>query len=319
MVNNKIDDNIKIKIYINEIQKSLLRKNNVIGVGIGNKIVNKVNTGEKCISVFVSKKINKILLNNDDLIPQKINEFKTDVIEIGNVQTTEAFKSNSSIMRKCIRPVIGGCSIGHYMLDGAGSLGTCVYDNRSIDNKCCILSNNHVLAYYNEADIGDPILQPAVVDGGMISRDTIAYLSRYVPIRFMTSRCIPVNYVDAAIAVCDSDAINNKIYKIGCIRGINNNPRIGDIVQKAGRSTDYTIGKIIATDAAFNIKYSKGRAARFVDQIVATTMGKSGDSGSIVCDTKGRAVGLLFAGAQNYTIINRMLYVLRLLDIRLYP
>ena len=47
-----------------------------------------------------------------------------------------------------------------------------------------ILSNNHVLVNSNEAEIGDPVLQPGLYDGGAYSQDGIANLNEFVPIHF---------------------------------------------------------------------------------------------------------------------------------------
>ena len=47
-----------------------------------------------------------------------------------------------------------------------------------------ILSNNHVLANSNDATIGDPILQPAAMDGGTVSADTVAKLERFIRLRY---------------------------------------------------------------------------------------------------------------------------------------
>jgi len=47
-----------------------------------------------------------------------------------------------------------------------------------------ILSNNHVLANSNGANIGDPILQPGPAGNGLFPGDQIAILSRFVPIEF---------------------------------------------------------------------------------------------------------------------------------------
>ena len=81
-------------------------------------------------------------------------------------------------------------------------------------------------------------------------------------------------------------------------------------VQKYGRTTGHTRGKVTGINAILDVNYRTGRA-RFVDQIVVTGQGFSagGDSGSlIVTDGRGRKdrrpVGLLFAGSPNTTIAN---------------
>ena len=216
---------------------------------------------------------------------------------------------------------MGGFSVGHYRIT-AGTIATCVYDLRpfpGIPRRYYILSNNHVLANSNNARIGDPILQPGPYDGGRVPTDVIARLSRFVPIRFKTSTSAPLNYVDAAVAEGEFHNLGREIYWIGYVKQVKSNPRVGDIVEKTGRTTNFTTGKIIALNATVDVHYGGGRVARFARQIVTTAMSAGGDSGSLVCDIKEGAVGLLFAGSSTVTIINNILYVQALLGIRLHP
>jgi len=56
----------------------------------------------------------------------------------------------------------------------------------------------------------------------------------------------------------------------------------GLAVQKTGRTTEYTTGRIIAIDGRANIIYDQGDAY-FEDCILTTVMDMGGDSGSVVC------------------------------------
>ena len=87
-------------------------------------------------------------------------------------------------------------------------------------------------------------------------------------------------------------------------------PAIGLRVQKCGRTTGLTKGRIYAVNATVNVSYGS-RVARFVNQIIITpgSFSAGGDSGSlIVVDSSGsdgrKAVGLLFAGSPSITIAN---------------
>ena len=75
-------------------------------------------------------------------------------------------------------------------------------------------------------------------------------------------------------------------------------------------------GKIKDTSATVKVDYDN-QTALFRGQILTTNMSQGGDSGSLVLDMKARAVGLLFAGSEQVTIINPINEVLRLLDIEL--
>ena len=110
--------------------------------------------------------------------------------------------------------------------------------------------------------------------------------------------------------------LDRSIYWIGHVRGVRTLNRIGDIVQKTGRTTNYTTGRVTNINATVNVNYGNGRVARMVRQIVTTNMSAGGDSGSLLCDTRENAVGLLFAGSSRITIHNHIAYVQRLLGIR---
>jgi hypothetical protein len=225
------------------------------------------------------------------------------------------------VLRQRIRPAMGGFSVGHPKIT-AGTIATCVYDLEpfpGIPRKYYILSNNHVLANSNNARIGDPILQPGPYDGGTLPSDIIARLSRFVPIRFKTPTSAPINYVDAAIAEGKFHNLNREIYWIGYVKQVKSNPKVGDLVEKTGRTTNFSTGRIIALNATVDVNYGGGRVARFAKQIITSRMSAGGDSGSLVCDIKEGAVGLLFAGSSRVTIVNSILYVQSLLRIRLHP
>jgi len=315
------------KAYEKE-QEAILAKENVVGVATGHKIKEGIDTEELCVTVFVSQKIKDLkLLKEDDIVDKDYGGIKTDVVETGEIfaqQSDEvAMKEELGIevLKQRVRPAKGGYSVGHYKIT-AGTIATCVYDLEpypGIPPRYYILSNNHVLANSNSARIGDPILQPGPYDGGSVPGDIIARLYRFVPIKFRTPTSTPLNYVDAAIAEGDFHNLDREIYWIGYVKQVKSNPRIGDTVEKTGRTTNFTTGRIIATNATVDVNYGSGRIGRFTQQIIATNMSAGGDSGSLVCDIKEGAVGLLFAGSATITVINSILYVQKLLKIRLHP
>ncbi len=307
-------------------QDALLAKNNVVGVGVGNKIKDEKDTGIPCLTVFVSQKLDPALLRTEDVIPATVGKYKTDVEDIGEifagmnsteeVGVTQEKEEEIGIeaLRGRRRPAEGGYSVGHYRIT-AGTIATAAYDARpfpGIPRTYYILSNNHVLANSNNARIGDPILQPGRYDGGRYPRDLIARLYRFVTIRFGG---LP-NYVDAAIAAGQFHDLDREIYWIGYVKGVRFLTRPGDIVQKTGRTTNYTTGRVTHVNATVNVNYGRGRVARMVRQIVTTNMSAGGDSGSLLCDMNENAVGLLFAGSSRATIHNHILYVQALLGIR---
>jgi hypothetical protein len=221
-----------------------------------------------------------------------------------------------------LRPAKGGFSVGHYQIT-AGTIATCVYDvlpggttgspplhGVGTPPQFYILSNNHVLANTNAAQIGDPILQPGPYDGGTDPADRIATLSRWVPITLEppTSRSLHRNVVDAAIAQGQFHDLDREVYWTGHVRGWRRkaNVDVGTVVQKTGRTTNYTTGRITAIGATIDVGYGGGRVARFSDQLVTTNISAGGDSGSLVTTLDNVAVGLLFAGSSVATIVNQI-------------
>jgi len=238
-------------------------------------------------------------------------------------------------------------SIGHYAIT-AGTLGAVVVDN--VTNDFVILSNNHVLANSNNANIGDKIFQPGPIDGGS-SSDTIATLGRFVKIKFpgdnndgcgvgsavaavlngvarlfgRKTRLKAVkeettsNLMDAAIAVPVSQSdVKQEQYNLGTIVGITD-PVVGNEVTKSGRTTGVTTGTIQYLDATISVGYGNNKTATFDHQIVTSDMSQGGDSGSVVCkwiDGELYAIGLLFAGSDTHTIMNDIDAVIAELNFR---
>ena len=245
-------------------------------------------------------------------------------------ETVEPIEAGIERLAQRIRPAEGGYSVGHFKIT-AGTIATCVYDILSggstnppshgigIPPRYYILSNNHVLANSNEGAVGDPILQPGPFDGGTAPADVIARLSRFIPITFdpPVPRASHRNLVDAAIAEGEFHNLDREIYWTGYVRGWRRkqNVRVGTIVQKTGRTTNYTTGRITAVNATIDVGFGGGRVARFRDQIVTTDMSAGGDSGSLITSLDNVAVGLLFAGSNVATIVNQIENVRSLLRI----
>ncbi|MDO9333637.1 MAG: hypothetical protein Q7T57_03840 [Dehalococcoidales bacterium] len=70
----------------NKILKELLTKPNVVSVGRGRKKVGGVDTGKPCIVVGVKKKLPLSALKSKDIIPLRIGEEETDVVELGEIR-----------------------------------------------------------------------------------------------------------------------------------------------------------------------------------------------------------------------------------------
>jgi len=327
----------KIKQTKEKYEKELLSKRNVVGVGIGFKRVKGKKTKALSIIVNVARKVSVARLLDGDIVPSLLEDIKTDVVEVGEIRALVVDPTQK------FRPAPGGVSIGHKDIT-AGTLGV------NIDKyaRRYILSNNHVLANSNEGEIGDSIYQPGPVDGGN-SDDTIGWLDKFVPIEFETTSCAiaklyawigniiakvlgsrfrfsltfqsrmqKTNLVDCALAASNYlNDLNLDILEIGRVSGtVEAFP--GMKVRKFGRTTCLNEGEVQQIGVTIQVSYGGNKIATFTDQIITSSMAQGGDSGSLVVERNGqRAVGLLFAGSDEVTILNRISNVEEALDIQL--
>lgn len=326
----------QIRGILSTNRTQLMKRANVVATGIGYKETGGTKTATLCIVCSVKEKMPASGLAGQDLIPATVAGTPTDVVQTGVIRALQAPTGR-------FRPAPGGVSIGHVDIT-AGTLGCWVTKN----GQKVILSNNHVLANSNDAEIGDAILQPGPFDGGNFPQDHIANLTQFVPISFQgdPSECrfanavigifnlgcqvinsntrykvakiqADDNRVDAAIATPLNPAdVKDEILNIGPIQGTIEGD-LGMAVKKSGRTTGFTTGEIQQVDVTANVQYGGGRIAVFVDQLLAGAMSQGGDSGSAVLDDNNRLTGLLFAGSDTTTIINRIENVFNALGVAL--
>lgn len=298
----------EIRNILNEVRPQLMNKANVIATGIGYKRVDNRTTDKLSIVCSVEIKTSADKLDAEDLIPAEVQSVPTDVNPTGMFRTLQDPTGR-------FRPAPGGVSIGHVNIS-AGTLGCWVEK----DGELFILSNNHVLANSNEASLSDAILQPGPYDGGITSEDEIAELSEYVPITYNSDgedSEAPENLVDCAIArPHDPDEVDSEIFQIGSITGVKE-AEFDMEVKKSGRTTGLTTGVIEQVDVTSRVNFGSNRVAVFTDQVMAGEMSEGGDSGSVVLDTDDNIVGLLFAGSDTTTLINRIENVFDALEVSL--
>jgi hypothetical protein len=330
------DDLNRIRSILSTHRRRLLERANVVATGIGYKETAGAKTERLSIVCSVKEKVPAARLSAQEMIPSAVDGTPTDVVQTGIIRALQ-------VPTDRFRPAPGGVSIGHVGIT-AGTLGCWLIKN----GQKVILSNNHVLANSNAAEIGDAILQPGPFDGGRFPQDHIANLTQFVPISFQgePSECqfanavISVfnlgcrvissntryqvtkaqaedNLVDAAIATpLNSADIKDEIFNIGPIQGTVSG-ELGMSIKKSGRTTGFTTGEIQQVDVSANVQYGAGQVAVFTDQLLAGAMSQGGDSGSAVLDEGNRLTGLLFAGSETTTIINRIENVFSALGISL--
>jgi hypothetical protein len=243
------------------------------------------------------------------------------------VQVTGLVMARTDPTARFPRPVPTGVSTGHPNIT-AGTIGARVRD--ALGNVYA-LSNNHVYADQNRANLGDPVLQPGTIDGGQYPGDQIGVLDSYVPIDFSFSG---YNLMDAAIALSSEADLGNSTPADGY--GIPNSTIYGDgngdgyfdstadllglPVQKYGRTTLLTQGTVTEVNVFVEVCYEAIfnfciKSAYMYDQLGISpgTFSGGGDSGSLIVtdDAQNNPVGLLFAGGSDRTFANRIDLVLR--------
>jgi len=288
---------------------------NVVGVGIGRKIVKGTATARPCVRLYVARKLDRKLVPASSLLPPEIGGAETDVIEVGPLRA----QSRIPMSRKRRRPALPGCSIGfrlaapHDDLLMAGTLAAVVAQG----DRRFILSNNHVLAAENELAIGTAIYQPGLLDHGDPNADAIAQLSHFVP---LTPAPTP-NRVDCAIAeITDAGLVAARVLpRIGRLTSAEPIAAVeGMSVEKVGRGTGYTMGKVFDVSAHLTLQYDLGEL-EFIDQMLirgaSAPFSAYGDSGALVVNAEsGRATGLLIGGHGEFSVANHLEDVLTLLD-----
>lgn len=352
MISNRVASEISLQAFL-QLKK---KHPNVQSVAFGPKKIDGKDTSELALIIMVVQKLPMVSLSKDQLLPKEMFGFKTDVQMFGehrkhDTVIEQIIKSVDPTQR--FRPITPGISAGHYAIT-AGTIGSIVRDLNS--GARLLLSNNHVFANSNSGMVGDDILQPGPHDGGVIDKDTVALLLRYVPIKFITdvADCqyasfykwvgnliaqlfgsryrvsasaieMPVNYVDCAVAqlvVSDIAIPSNIIPEIGLVADIRE-PVLGEAVEKTGRTTYYQSGYVDMIGQTTQVSYGDNLVALFTGQYATTgSFSAGGDSGSLIVAQSDKAgVGLLFAGGQaadgsEITIWNPLVTVFEELQIK---
>jgi len=286
----------------------LLKKKNVVGFStqLHNKIVGGKEVPIRCIRVYVEKKVPKEQLSAEDLVPLEIDGIYTDVVEIGRIV---AYKSKQEFDPKArIRPITAGISAGNVKIT-ANTIG---YFYQDKNGNRYMASNAHCWTDDPFADqpSATEILQPGPYDGGKLPDDLVGHYVMHV--KLFPGDTGQFNKLDFSLATievdCDykiwqtetptklvghlfagSDQVT-VIFKGKYIADLGYTPinadivevQVGDYVEKWGRTTGHTVGKVLDTSAVVKVYYSQDKYALFDNQILTTSISAGGDSGSSV-------------------------------------
>jgi hypothetical protein len=178
-----------------------------------------------------------------------------------------------------------------------------------------LLGTSHALGGDEMATSPTVVYQPSVEDGGVLTRDAIGSLFQQHSLR-------DVNTVDCAIArPLDGLAVDPHIVQIGTPRAVMK-ARMDLIVHKFGRTTGYTVGRVVSVDTDVRVGFGE-RQLLFRHQIAIESVGDGqfsgpGDSGALIVDrTTQTGVGLLFAGSPSMAFANHLEDVMDALGVRL--
>jgi endonuclease G len=275
-----------------EVRKDYIGRENVTGVDIGYKYVEGRRTDDIVVRIHVKEKIPQFALEAEEIFPEEINGIPVDVMQC--VYGLQVALKSSSLRKSWCNPIQPGLSISHPNVT-AGTWGVVVYDNAT--GRPCILSNWHVLVGSFDASPGDPIIQPGSKDGGRLPADRVGQLERSVL----------GSDGDAAIAFLDTTlerSVELAQFETGVVLHSTRNAQVGEVLEKSGRTTGVTRGKVVGY-GSYKIPYSVGE--RTIDGFIISSViagnpdneeiSSGGDSGAIWYNPETQeAVGLHFAG-----------------------
>src|SRR5215469_7581831 len=180
-----------------------------------------------------------------DVMKKYLSQFAVSGLVLVFWGATLAFAGNTAQQKPPIKLGTSGSNVNDINASFCctGTLGSLVKDT---SGNLYILSNNHVLARSNAGKAGETIMQRGYVDTVPVCSKTgtinVAHLSKFVKLNFSGGN----NTVDAAIAKVISGQVssNGTILQIGTLSSTTVSPSVGLKVEKSGRTTSKTTGKI---------------------------------------------------------------------------
>ncbi|WP_353777995.1 hypothetical protein [Winogradskyella sp. 3972H.M.0a.05] len=247
------------------------------------------------------------------------NDFRKDIEKGGleiNLIAPEIKYQNKNVLSQKLKSVnqlnynpyriridklTGGISV--FDEEGTSSSGTIgAFFKTTINNTIYLLSNYHVLLFQS-GEIGDKIVHSSKADASSLFKENDSQVIGEI----FWKKDIEenkINIIDAAVAKLNK-GITVDIGKYTRCKGITMKgiakPKLGMNVKKCGRSTGLTYGEIRSINCTVNISNTRNKPELYRKQILTTNMSLDGDSGSILINNEGYAVGLLFGG-DNYTL-----------------
>lgn len=288
---------------------------NVVGLCVARKQRNG-GLGQACVQILVEKKIPSHRLEKRHKIPASLacaafgRELITDVRAVG--------KARLEALVTATRPARPGYDLGNE-LGGSGTF-SCVVEDRATGKRLG-LSCAHVIAPEGAssvgASVGRAVFCPSLSnaeDLDVLAEAPIGTLFRVAPLGFDPNSA--ATNVDAATFEPDaSNLLDARIAQLGASpKGVNSKPTVGQKVRKVGAVSEQTHGSIEALGLCAKVPYGGTKFATFVNQIGISSFTRPGDSGSLVLDENGLAIGIHFASFDGMSVCTPIKRVLDALD-----
>lgn len=283
-----------------------LRSRTIVGLGIAQRTTaGRRLGGDRTLKVYVRDKLpaNRLAHPVRALSVRGI-KVEPDVEAVGEF-FLDAFSGR-------FRPARPGCSIGH--LSGSfGTFGGIVRQRASGD--MCILSCAHVLAPLGSSSLGDVVYQPAPGDGGGVA-DQLGRLAGWTPLR--EGGGFP-NSSDAAVAkVVDEARVRADFLRLGFAPGAAALAKEDDAVRRVGRTTELVEGVVLDTNFSVRVTHTAPSGTKrfgFHAQVLCEMQSEPGDSGALVVNANGNAVGLHIASSNARSVFTPIHTILADLDV----
>lgn len=276
------------------------------------------------VRAFVTEKVSEADLDDVDIVANNV-ERESDVEEIGELSHSNSLPDAEGERHTRHRPVESGVSEANIN----GAVGTAgpypvtvtdtskgVWADDISEGDTVRLSNNHVYARSDKANLGEPIVQPSPSDGGTVV-DRVGELVGYVPL----TDGVTVDLAARTVAEADESGEPHRLDKrwpTGIVRDGYGDLK-GSMVVKTGRTTDVTCARVKATSASVRVDYGNGEdPITLRDQIITGKLSERGDSGSpaFVAGT-GELFGEPYTGSSRATILYKAVNMERELGVEL--
>jgi hypothetical protein len=183
-----------------------------------------------------------------------------------------------------------------------------------------VLSVNHVLTRNDRASVGEPIIQPGLIDSSCSLTGTTQVAS------FAEAPLLGTANVDAALSLVAPGAVDPQgtILDIGIPATTLALASVHEGVAKSGRTTGLTCDSVNSTDATVTVQYTTEcgtgtpYSVTYTNQVLINSpkFSAAGDSGSLIVDSAtSQPVGLLFAGSSSITVAHPIQDVVNALQI----